>query len=162
MTDTGYGQILKDEQFLPVAQKLIEHAQKSIYISTFKAEITTKSRGRRLHRFFDTLVKKADRGVNVRLLLNRTFNRKTIPQSNFFAIRELGKSQIKIRTPRDDRLCHAKLLIVDDTVAILGSHNLSVRGCHYNFEVSYMLNNAYIANQLSFIYTQLWEASKKV
>jgi len=45
-------QILKDEQFLPRARDLVRGATQSIYISTFKAEITSKPRGQKL---FDVL-----------------------------------------------------------------------------------------------------------
>lgn len=156
-----YGQILKDEEFLPVAQALIENAHKSILITTFKAEITHKPRGRRLKKFFDTLIKKADNGLDVRVILNKNFNRHTIPHTNYFAIRELDKSRIKVRTPRNDRICHAKLLLVDGLAAIIGSHNYSVKSCHNNFEVSYLINNAYIATQLVTIYNHIWEKSIK-
>ncbi len=51
-------QTLKDEDFLPVAKGLIHFAAKSIYISTFKAEINAKPRGRKLADFSTYLLKK--------------------------------------------------------------------------------------------------------
>ena len=35
--------------------------------------------------------------------------------------------------------CHAKIIIVDQSKAIVGSHNLGVKSCHYNFEMSYLI-----------------------
>ena len=155
------GTLLPDEQFLLAAIGLITSAEKSIYISTFKAEITTKPRGRRLKHFFDDLIEKARLGLDVRFITNRRQNFGHVPATNLYAVTYLKKTPIKVRHLLNDRICHAKLIIIDDCTAIIGSHNLSVKSCQSNFEMSYMLRDFYIVGNLKRIYELLWENAVK-
>ena len=154
--------LLTDEQFLPAAQQLISDANDLIYISTFKAEITSKPRGRRLREFFNTLITSARQGVNVRFLINNTGVKRHIPLSNFSAIHELKKNEIDIRTPKHNRCCHAKIILVDNKTAIVGSHNLSIRSCHANFEISYQLHGIYPLAQLHATFEETWYTARKL
>ena len=154
--------ILKDEQFLPAALSLIAGAKKSIYISSFKTEITSKRRGLRLKQFFDILVKKAGEGVDVYLLTNKRDNRGHVPESNAFALRFLKVTKVKVRHLCNNRLCHAKLLIVDKETAICGSHNLSVKSCHNNFELSCLLTDDQPVLLLVAAYENAWDAAKDI
>ncbi len=155
------GKLLIDEQFLPVATKLIESAEHRIYISTFKAELTTKPRGRRLMKLFDTTFEQSRLGLDVRFLLSRRENYGHIPLTNLNAVRELKAHTVKVRHLLNSRLCHAKIIVVDNLVAIIGSHNLSLQSCHRNFEVSYLIEDAYIVGQLIGVFEYLWDNCKK-
>ena len=152
--------LLIDEQFLLTAINLVSTAQKSIYISTFKAELTTKPRGRRLNQFFDIVIKKSRFGLDVRFLISKTENYGHIPITNAVAIRELKANKVKVRHLRNSRLCHAKVIIVDGTTVILGSHNLSIKSCHNNFEVSLLTSCQGITKRLHNLYVSIWENAK--
>lgn len=153
METTG---VLIDEKFLPAALDLISNAQHSIYISTFKAEITTKPRGRALTVFFETLFERSRSGLDVRVLINRVVPRGSIPFTNLFAVVELGKNKVKVRCLPSSRICHAKVIIADEKTAILGSHNLSVKSCHNNFEISIMHTDANFVKAVVEAYQQMW------
>jgi len=144
--------ILIDNEFLPQAVALIESAHKRIDIATFKAEITSKPRGTRLRRFFDILFEKKSQGLQVNFLINWHTERRVVPLTNLFAIRELKRHKCNVRTLRNDRCCHAKIIIVDQDKAILGSHNLSVKSCHNNFEASYLVLDPVSVARLSAVY----------
>lgn len=154
-------QLLTNEQFLPAATELIAAATKSIFISTFKAELTTKPRGRRLIKLFDLVIEKTRLGLDTRLLISKRESYGHIPLTNLFAVRELKANKVKVRHLRNSRLCHAKILIVDGDIAILGSHNLSIKSCHSNFEISLCFDNPYVVGQLQGIYTSVWDDAKK-
>lgn len=139
--DLNMGLVLVDNEFLPQAKALVESAQRSIDISTFKAEITTKPRGLALLHFFKTLLQKAKEGVRVRFLINWNNDRRSCPKTNLYVITELKKVGIKVKHLRNNRCCHAKTIIVDKKKLIIGSHNLSVKSCHNNFEISYVVSN---------------------
>lgn len=153
-------EILPDEQFLPAAQYIVAQAKKSIFISTFKLEINTTTRGVRLKKLIDSLVKKSASGVDVRLLINEPNSRGYIPPANAKAITFLRPSKIKIRQLPRNRVCHAKVLIVDNEIAICGSHNLSVKSCHYNFELSCLLTEDQPVQLLTTSYKRAWDVSK--
>ena len=153
--------ILIDEKFLPAAIDLILKAKKSIYITTFKAEFTTKPRGRKLMAFFWTLARKVREGVDVQLITNKPANGKHIPISNGYAIDWLGSNGIKVKCLPDERICHSKILIVDKEIAIIGSHNLSIKSCHNNFEISFTIYFAPQIQELANIFERTWENSQK-
>lgn len=155
------GLLLKDNEFLPQAEALIKSATRSIDISTFKAEITTKPRGVALAQFFKTILKKAKEGVRVRFMINWNHDRKSCPKTNLYVITELKKANIKVRHLKNNRCCHAKTIIVDKEKAIIGSHNLSVKSCHNNFEISYVLPDVEAITALSSVFDNSWMDAQK-
>jgi len=154
-------QLLIDEQFLPAATELVKQACHHIYIATFKAEITAKPRGRQLKKFFDAVAEQSRLGVDTRLILNRVSKMGSVPITNLYVIKELPKQGIPIHCLPYNRISHAKLLIVDEFAAIVGSHNLSVKSCHSNFEVSCLTKDPYVVGQLRGIFEQMWENTKE-
>ena len=154
--------LLIDEAFLPAAKNLISKAQKNIWITTFKAEITTVKRGAKLYNFFEILFEKAAAGININFMINQINNRGTIPSTNFCAIMDLQKHGIKVRQPRLSRVYHSKVILVDNAEAIIGSHNLSVKSCHNNFECSIYNNDTFIVEALRDHLERLWERSRLI
>lgn len=155
------GLLLKDNEFLPQARALVESATKSIDISTFKAEITTKPRGLALLHFFKTLLLKAKAGVKVRFLINWNEEKRSCPKTNLYVITEFKKANINIRHLKQNRCCHAKAIIVDKEKAIIGSHNLSVKSCHNNFEISYVVAEPEVINRLQSVFDSSFNDAEK-
>jgi len=155
------GLLLIDNQFLPQARAVLESAQKTIDIATFKGEITTKPRGHDLKHFFALLLKKAREGVKVRLLINWNTERKSVPKTNLYVIQELKKNNIQVRHLRNNRCCHAKVILIDKDKAIVGSHNLSVKSCHNNFEISYVIPDPAAITKLSSVFDNSWMDAEK-
>lgn len=118
---------------------MVDSATTSIDISTFKAEFTTKHRGRHLRAFFDKVFEKRAAGIRVRFLLNWNDQRRMVPSTNKSAISHLKAHKIDVRVLRLSRCCHSKIILVDSHKCILGSHNLSVSSCHRNFEASWLV-----------------------
>lgn len=139
---------------------MISMAQRHIDIATFKAEITSKPRGKDLRIFFDILFKKRDQGVMVNFLINWNTERRVVPLTNRYVIQELKRRKINIRILPNDRCCHAKIIIVDHHVAIVGSHNLSVRSCHNNFETSALIQNPATVARLTAAFNHVFLKSK--
>jgi len=155
------GLLLKDNEFLPQARALIESAERSIDISTFKAEITTKPRGLALLHFFKALLLKAKEGVRIRFLINWNNERRSCPKTNLYVITEFKKAGIAIRHLKNNRCCHAKAIIVDKEKVIIGSHNLSVKSCHNNFEISYVVADPEAVNRLSSVFDASFNGAEK-
>jgi len=148
--------IIVDNEFLPQALALIESAKKSIDISTFKAEITSKPRGRHLSVLFDKLYEKKSQGLRVRFLINSHDDRRVMPKTNLCAINNLKNHKVEVRALSHNRCCHAKILIVDTDKAIVGSHNLSVKSCHNNFEVSCIIVDPVLVCYLQALYDRVF------
>lgn len=153
--------ILADEQFLKAAMNMISEARESICITTFKAEITTRPRGRKVKEFFDKLFEKSISGVPVRFLLNKVTKKGSVPLANMYAIQEMPKHGVAVGWLRNERCCHAKMIIVDGRMAIFGSHNLSVKSCHNNFEVSYRTYDQALVHVLQGLFDGVWMNSER-
>ena len=153
--------ILKDEEFLPFASKLINEARHSVDVSTFKAELTRKPRGKKVALLFDKMIKKAQHGLPVRFLIGKPANFCHVPMTNLLTIRELAQAKVQVRHLKNSRTCHAKLIIVDNRAAILGSHNLSIKSCQYNFECSIYVDDPEIVANLSAFFLKAYDNARK-
>jgi phosphatidylserine/phosphatidylglycerophosphate/cardiolipin synthase-like enzyme len=151
--------VLHDQEFLPQAISLIDSSKRRIDIATFKAEITSRPRGARLRQFFELLYKKNSQGIEVNFLLNWNTQRRAAPRTNQYVIQELNKNKINVRILPLNRCCHAKIILVDQDKAIVGSHNLSVRSCRNNFEVSWIVEEPVALARLQAIYNQVLRTS---
>lgn len=154
--------ILIDNQFLPYAQSLISAARNEIDITTYNVEYTTHTRGVKLSEFFRTLIAASKGGVRVRFLLHWRTSRAGVILSTKYAVREFKKKNLDVRFLKNNRCCHAKILIVDRQVAIVGSHNLSVASCYRNFEVSNTISAPPALAKLAEVFETNWRYSLKI
>jgi len=153
--------LIIDNQFLWTAEKIIDEAKERIDISTFKAEITTKRRGEELYSFFQKIIEKAKSGIKIRVLLNWHDDKRSVAKTNLYVMRELKDANIEIRYLKNNRCCHAKIILIDKLKAIIGSHNLSVRSTQSNFEISYLLLDTTQIKQLSDVFERSFYDAQK-
>jgi phosphatidylserine/phosphatidylglycerophosphate/cardiolipin synthase-like enzyme len=128
--------ILIDQSFIEWATIAATAATRSIDITTFKAEVCHKQRARKLLTFFETLKQRAGAGVRIRILINWNEEKRAVPKTNIFAAQWLTEAGVDVRHLRNNRCCHTKLIIIDNQVAAIGSHNLSVKSISDNFEIT--------------------------
>ncbi len=152
--------LLDDEIFLPTATTVIDCAEKFIYISTFKLEVSSTPRGRGLAYLFELLGEKWKRGIDIRVLTNKQGEQGHVPASNSFAIHVLKRYHIPVRYLPDSRICHAKIILADNKVAIIGSHNLSIKSCRQNFEQSCLIDSPCACMRLQTRFLALWEKAR--
>jgi len=156
------GLLVVDNQYLSVAKALAEQAKKEICISTFKLEVTDKPRGRDLLEFFKAIVEKVKSGVKVKVLFNWHEDRRSVAKTNFYSSIFLKSAGVDIRHLKNNRCCHAKLLMIDKEKVLLGSHNLSVRSTQANFELSYLIPDPETVAQVSAVFERLFADAKSI
>lgn len=152
--------LLYDNEFLPQAIALIESARSHIRISTFKAELSTKPAGLKLKKLFDLLDEKKSQGVQIDFLINKNDKNVGTPRTNHIVIKHLLAQKINVRTLRDNRCCHAKIIIADQERAIIGSHNLSIKSCFDNFETSFIITDPANIARLCAIFNETWRTGQ--
>ena len=104
---------------------LIDEAKHSIDVVTYDWRWYANKPAHATQQFNMALVRATRRGVKVRAVVNVA--KQAVLLKNF---------GIDARTLRDKRLLHAKLLIVDRTKVIIGSHNLTSNAFYRNLECS--------------------------
>ncbi len=78
------------------------------------------------------------RGVDVQIIVPDTSDHPLVDMSRIGFLRDLAKEDVTIRFYKSGML-HAKAILIDEMVGILGSANFDVRSFFYNFEVSTFL-----------------------
>ena len=154
--------LVKDNEYLQYANALVELAKKEICISSFKLEICDKPRGRDLKEFFQKIVEKRKSGVKVKVLFNWHDDRRSVAKTNYSASIFLKQAGIDIRYLKNNRCCHAKLLMSDKEKVLLGSHNLSVRSTQNNFELSCLISDPETVAQVGAVFERLFLDAKPV
>ncbi len=89
----------------------------------------------------DALMIAKHRGVEVKIILPKTSDQILADISRSGFLRELQKEGVEILFYKT-KMLHAKAMIIDDEVALVGSSNFDARSFFYNFEV------------MSFLYTK--------
>ena len=156
------GLLVVDNQFLSIAKSLVEQAKKEVCISSFKLEINDKPRGRRLKEFFESLIERRKAGVKIKVLFNWHDDRRSVAKTNYYASMFLKNAGVDARYLDSNRCCHAKVLIIDQEKALLGSHNLSIRSCENNFELSYLIPDPETISQVYSIFQRSFYDGKKL
>jgi cardiolipin synthase len=110
--------------------KMINNARESIYITSpyLALDVETKT----------SLIIAAKSGVDVRIILPGKPDKKMVYIVTKSFIQELLESGIKIYF-YEDAFIHAKVFIMDELIASVGSYNLDNRSARINFEITALL-----------------------
>ncbi|MBN1470261.1 MAG: hypothetical protein JW925_00645 [Syntrophaceae bacterium] len=140
--------ILTNENFLPKLIKSIDEAQDEILISvfSFKAGEHKKSYPDRVA---SHLAKAVKRGVKVLVVLEVTKDRSdTLNIQNRKSGKFLKEKGIKVFFDSPDKTTHTKLILIDQRLIFLGSHNFTQSALKYNNEISVLLDRPDLAKSV--------------
>jgi len=109
---------------------LIENARKTIDIIVFDWRWYPQDPGAQVQLFNQAIVRAVRRGVKVRAIAN-----------NDEIVRILNSVGCEAKRLLTEKLVHAKMMIIDDEIVIIGSHNYTQSAFHMNLELSVILDN---------------------
>jgi len=156
----GATELLVAREYLSRVPAILENAQFSIKAVQFVVQVKGKSAKMSSRELCIKLAAKVRDGVKVQALLNSAGGGWRAPALNRQAAPWLQDRGVEVRTLGSSRTCHAKILIIDDEVAIVGSHNWTPYALERNFEVSVLVRDAAVAGQLARRFDELWNASQ--
>lgn len=130
-------QILIGRQFPRQVIPLINEAKKSIDIIIYNWYWYSNEIGSSIQRFNQAIIQANNRNVEV----------KTVVRSGLIA-EILRREKIKVRKIESSKVLHTKLMIIDNTIAILGSHNYTMNAFNINYEVSVIIHDPEIVLKL--------------
>ncbi len=136
--------LLNDREYYPVLLHVLSRANKSIHIAMFMYKTDTDV----IERITELLISKSRQGVDVRVVLENSVD------VNELAYRRLRDAGIPVRFDTRARTTHAKLVIVDGKIVIVGSHNFTYSAMERNHEASVML----VSDRLASIEEKYFEA----
>lgn len=148
--------ILEDKAYYSTAIDLIKRANKSIDIIMFVIKYDPGDQDDPANDLLYQLVKASQRGVNVRVLVDDT-TLKSYPQT----IEYLKKSGIEVKLDESSsKITHAKVIIIDGKIVIIGSHNWTESALKYNHEVSILIKSLGISKTLEDYFNYLWSIGR--
>lgn len=131
--------------FPKVVIPLIREAKHSIKVIVFDWRWYPSVGGSSIAAFNAEISAAARRGVSVRALVN-----------NDQVIERLRGVRCQARRLISKRLLHTKMLIVDDTKVVIGSHNYTQNGFATNFEASVLVHMSSEQNEFVEYFERMW------
>lgn len=125
---------------------LIEGSTQTIDIVVFDWRWYPNEPANPVQLFNQSLVRAVRRGVKVRAIVNNDEVLETLKSCGVLAKRLFAKS-----------LLHAKLMIIDQKIVIIGSHNYTQSAFTMNCEISAMFSDLEAATQFLDFFESLWQ-----
>lgn len=142
--------------YLPVLRKIIGGAKHSVDVIQYQWNFYPYDRNLPLQQFNQDIMNQIRKGVKYRILLNIESVQHKITRINQQTKKNFESVGAKVKFGPVSQITHAKIFIVDDQFAILGSHNLSKRSVTRNDETSILINNSTIAMEYKRYFDLLW------
>ncbi len=142
---------ISDREYFPIVHRALKEAVKSIYIVAFELKYYNKYPKSMENILIDDIIDAKERGLDVKIIVD-DYSRK----NNAFDILK-GKG-IDIKYDSKDVTTHAKLIIIDGKIVILGSTNFSYYGLEKNNEVDVLIESTKIADYFERYFDGLWSS----
>jgi len=138
-------QVLIGKEFPAELIKLFDKSKSSIEIIVFDWRWYSDKPGAVAQLFNQSLVRAVRRGVNVRAIVNAN--------QIIDILKSVGVKAKKLISPR---LVHVKMVIVDNSIVVVGSHNYTESAFQMNYELSVVLSEVEADNQFIKFFNQLY------
>jgi phosphatidylserine/phosphatidylglycerophosphate/cardiolipin synthase-like enzyme len=139
---------LKNNDFFPALLKAIDEAREEIFVSmfSFRAGVHKRSYPDRV---LAHLGRAARRGVRVKVILEDTGKKSDeLTLQNRQTKKLLEDQGVFVYVDSPKKTTHTKLIVIDQRLVILGSHNLTQSALKYNNEISLLVDNHELAREV--------------
>ncbi|MEW6218559.1 MAG: phospholipase D-like domain-containing protein [Thermodesulfobacteriota bacterium] len=139
--------LLADGDLLPVLLQDLTAARTSIEMAMFLFK-TGDAPDNRPRQVAEALIAAQRRGVTVTVCLERSERDQELDAANRATARLLRKKGVTVRFDRPEVTTHAKVVVIDRRLALLGSHNLTHAALGVNRELSLRVDSPALAAEL--------------
>ena len=151
-------EIITDKDYSPRVHQILKEAKESIQIIMFEAAYYEKYPDSPSNILIWDLIEAKKRGVRVEVILE-IGTWKEVDKKNINVAKILSNNGINVRYDPPSITTHAKLIIIDKKISILGSNNWTYYSLHKNNEVSVIITSEKVAFELEKYFKRLWENS---
>lgn len=137
--------IIIGKEFVDKVIPLIQEAQKTIDILVYDWRWYPDQIGSKVQRFNNEIINSSRKNKRIRIITNFTY-----------VISVLKSFNVEIRKNTSKRKLHTKLMIIDNKIAILGSHNYTMNAFTINYEVSAIIKDEKAVARLKLYFENLW------
>lgn len=147
---------ISDRDYYPAFHRLATSSRESISAVIYIAKFH-KSRETQVNMIFDDLIFAKNRGLEVRVLLELSDWDSSLNAYNREFIDSLLKYDIIASFDNPEITTHAKCLVFDGEITLLGSTNWTTSALEYNNEVNIEIHNEEICREIETYINNLWE-----
>jgi len=133
------------QQYPRVVIPLIEQAEESIRAVVFDWRVYPTQPGHAVTLFNQAIARAVKRGVDVRVLV-----------ANDGVAQQLRAHGLNVRRLHSKKLLHTKMIILDDTRVVIGSHNFTQSAFTLNEEASVLVEMPQKDNSFAKYFDALW------
>ncbi len=154
-------QLITDTNYFPIARKVIQEAKSSIRVMMFEMAYYEKHPHTPSNLLIQELIAARKRGVKVEVILEakETKDRTTIRNKQTGKILMEGGVEVIYDSPL--KTMHAKCLVVDEKIILIGSTNWTYYALTNNNEVSILLRSPELAKRLIDYFNQVKATGSK-
>jgi hypothetical protein len=152
-------ELLADAAYVPAVTALLDAATTDISVMLF---LGTASAGDPQHpgplALVAALERAAQRGVNVRVILDRDDGTYRSSVINAPLVQRLTAAGIPVKRDDETTLLHSKVVVVDATAVVVGSHNWTLNAFAGTDELSVLVTGSAVATEFADRFDTLWAA----
>ncbi|MCL2669297.1 MAG: phospholipase D-like domain-containing protein [Syntrophaceae bacterium] len=137
---------LADGDYFPALLEAIDQAQEELWLTAFFFK-TNGFQENRPDQVLSSLQAAAGRGIAVTVLFEQGSDGDQVSRENRQTAGRLRHSGVRVCFDTPKRTTHAKLLVVDGRLLLVGSHNLTQSALKYNHEVSVRIQSQSLAEE---------------
>ncbi|PKN70014.1 MAG: phospholipase [Deltaproteobacteria bacterium HGW-Deltaproteobacteria-12] len=139
--------LLKNSEYFPAMTAAIDEAKSEIIMSFFLVKAGAH-KSSYPDRVLAHLVRAAKRGVKVVLILENSGGRdEKLDAQNRKTKQLLQDKGVEVYFDSPRKTTHTKIIVVDQKLVLLGSHNLTQAALKYNNEISILINQPELARE---------------
>ncbi len=140
----GSIEVVTDGDYYDAVAPLIAGARGSVHMSMFSMNYQTAPEYREsgVNKLVSQLVAARNRGVDVSVVLDDW------PEGNERALRHLQRNNVPVSMFSGDGTLHAKLIVIDGQIVVLGSTNWSYHSLEKNNEANVIISDRRLASLL--------------
>lgn len=132
-------------QFPQTVIPYIEQSKNKIDILVFDWRWYPQDIGSSIQLFNNALIRRANKGVKVRAILRDTSTAKILKDNN-----------VNAKIKDIERVIHTKLMLIDEEITILGSHNYTKNAFEKNLECSILIFCEKLNRELRDYFQNIW------
>lgn len=139
--------LLKNQEYFPALVAAIDEAENEIIMSffLFKAGMHQNSYPDKI---LTHLARAIERGVKVSIILeNSGGSDGNLDAENKRTKNLLQNKGVQVYFDSPQKITHTKLIVIDQQIILIGSHNLTQSALKYNNEVSLLIKNPELARE---------------
>ena len=143
---------LSNRRYLDETLTAIQNAKQSIFVVMYHAPLDPANKTSPVTRLVDALIEAKTRGVAVRVILDQEIkserSQKGAPMKNLRAYHYLKENGVPVSFDSLGKRTHAKLLVIDEEIVIVGSTNWSREALDQNYEANVWVRSPGTAREI--------------